>query len=86
MEMDAATAAAAAPSTAVECSAVDQVAQHSAQSTTAAPAVLPRGKKEMTPEGRAAESKKRAARWLVAKQEEKDRKAIEEKTRQAEML
>jgi hypothetical protein len=40
----------------------------------------------MTPEARAAESKKRAARRVVAKQKEKDRKAAEEKARQAEML
>jgi hypothetical protein len=40
----------------------------------------------MTPEARAAESKKRAAQWLVAKQKEKDRKATEKKVRQAEML
>jgi hypothetical protein len=40
----------------------------------------------MTPEARAAESKKRAARRQVAKQKEKDRKAIVEKVRQVEML
>jgi hypothetical protein len=42
--------------------------------------------KEMTAEARAAESKKRAARRLVAKQKEKDRKAAEEKARQAKIL
>jgi hypothetical protein len=66
MEMD----AVAAPSTTVECSAIDQVAQ----STATAPTVLPRGKKEMTLEARAAESKKRAARRVVAKQKEKTRR------------
>jgi hypothetical protein len=50
-------AAAAAPPIAVECLAVDQVAQPSAQSTATAPMVLPRGK-EITPEAQAAESKK----------------------------
>jgi hypothetical protein len=40
----------------------------------------------MTPKARAAESKKRAARRQVAKQKEKDRKAIAKKVRQAEML
>jgi hypothetical protein len=78
MEMD---AAAATASTAVACSAVDQVAQPSAQSAATAPTVLPRGKKEMTPEAWAAESKKRAARWVVANQREKDRKAAEEMAR-----
>jgi hypothetical protein len=63
MEVDAATAAVAAAAThptAVECSAIDQVAQPSVQSTATAPAptVLSRGKKEITPEARAAESKK----------------------------
>jgi peptide subunit release factor RF-3 len=43
--------------------------------------VLPRGKKEMTVEARAEESKKRAARWVMAKQKEKDKKAAEEKAR-----
>jgi hypothetical protein len=85
MEMDAATVAASA-STAVACSAIDQVAQPSAQSTTTAPTVLPRGKKEMAAEARAAELKKRAARRVVAKQKEKDKKAAEEKARQAEIL
>jgi hypothetical protein len=61
----------------VECSAVDQVVQPSAQSTATAPTVLPWGKKEITPEARAAESKKRAARWLMAKQKEKDKKATD---------
>jgi hypothetical protein len=91
MEMDAAAAgvaAAATHPTAVVCSTVDQVAQPSVQSTATAPAptVLSRGKKEMTPEARTAESKKRAARRQVAKQKEKDRKATTEKVRQAEML
>jgi hypothetical protein len=88
MEMDAtdAVAAAATHPTAVECSAVDQVAQPSVQSTATARTVLSRGKKEKTAEARAAESKKRAARRLVAKQKEKDRKATEEKVRQAEIL
>jgi hypothetical protein len=59
MEMDAAAAVivgAATHPTIVECSAVDQVAQPSVQSTATAPAptVLSRGKKEMTPEARAA--------------------------------
>jgi hypothetical protein len=40
----------------------------------------------MTPKARVAESKKRAARWVVAKQKEKDRKVAEEKVRQAEIL
>jgi hypothetical protein len=79
-------AAAASASTAVACSAIDQVAQPSAQSAATAPIVLPRGKKEMMPEARAAESKKRAARRVVAKQREKDRKAVEEMARQAEVL
>jgi hypothetical protein len=83
MEMD--IAAACAP-TAIECSAIDQVAQPSDQSTATAPTVLRRGKKEMTPEARAGESKKRAARRVVAKQKEKDRKAAEEKARRAEIL
>jgi hypothetical protein len=86
MEMDAAAdaiAAAATHPTAVECSVIDQVAQPSIQSTATAPTVLPRGKKEMTQEARAAESKERAARRLVAKQKEKDRKATDEKVRQA---
>jgi hypothetical protein len=39
-------AAAASAPTVVECSAIDQVAQPSAQSTATAPTVLPRGKKE----------------------------------------
>jgi hypothetical protein len=89
MEMDATAAVTAATHpTVVECSAVDQVAQPSVQSTATAPAptVLSRGKKEMTPEAWAAESKKRAARRQVAKQKEKDRKAAVEKVRQAEML
>jgi hypothetical protein len=82
MEMVAAAATAvAAPPTAVECSAIDQVAQPSTQSTATASTVLPRGKKEMTPEARAVESKKRAARRAVAKQKEKDMKAAEEKAR-----
>jgi hypothetical protein len=55
MEMD---AAAATHPTAVECSAVDQVAQPSVQSTVIAPTVLPRCKKEIMPEARAVESKK----------------------------
>jgi hypothetical protein len=84
MEMDDA-AASAAPTT-VECSDIYQVAQPSAQSSATAPTVLPRGKKEMTPEARAAESKKRAARRVVDKQNEKDRKAPEEKARQVEIL
>jgi hypothetical protein len=83
MEMDVVAVAATHP-TVVECSAIDQVAQPSVESTPTTPTVLPRGKKEMTPEARAAKSKKRAARRLVAKQ--KDRKATEEKVRQAEML
>jgi hypothetical protein len=59
MEMDdAAVAAATTHPTAVECKAVDQVAQPSVQSTATAPTVLPRGKKEITLEARAAESKK----------------------------
>jgi hypothetical protein len=82
MEMDAAASA----STAVECSTEDQVAQPSAQSTATAPTVLPRGKKEMTSEARAAELKKRAAQWVVAKQKEEDKKAAEEKARQAKIL
>jgi hypothetical protein len=40
----------------------------------------------MTPEARATKSKKRATRRVVAKQKEKDRKAAEEKVRQAKML
>jgi hypothetical protein len=40
----------------------------------------------MTPEARAAESKKRAAQRFMAKQKEKDGKATEEKVRQTEML
>jgi hypothetical protein len=40
----------------------------------------------MKPEARAAESKTRAIRRLVAKQKEKDRKATEEKARLAKML
>jgi hypothetical protein len=90
MEMDAAAAVAAAAThpTAIECSTVDQVAQPSVQSaaTSPAPTVLSRGKKEMTSEARAAESKKWAARQQVAKQKEMDRKATAEKLRQAEML
>jgi hypothetical protein len=88
MEMDAAATIATATThpTAIECSAVDQVAQPSVQSTATAPTVLPWGKKEMTPEARAEKSKKRAARRLVAKQKEKDRKATNEMVRQAEML
>jgi hypothetical protein len=86
MEMDAAADAAATHPTTVECSVVDHVTQPSIQSTATAPTVLPRGKKEITPEARAAESKKQAARRQVAKQKEKDRKATEEKVKQAEML
>jgi hypothetical protein len=88
MEMDTADAVAAAAThpTVVECSAVDQVAQPSVQSTATAHTFLPRGKKEITLEARAAESKKRAARRVVAKQKEEDRKAAEEKVRQTEML
>jgi hypothetical protein len=77
MEMDAASAVdavAATHPTTIECSIVDQVTQSSVQSTATAPIVLPRGKKEITPEARAAESKKRAARRVIAKQKEKDRK------------
>jgi hypothetical protein len=40
----------------------------------------------MTPKARAAESKKRAVRQVVAKQKEKDRKIVEEKARHAEIL
>jgi hypothetical protein len=40
----------------------------------------------MTPEARAVESKKRAARRQVTKQKEKDRKVTAEKVRQAKML
>jgi hypothetical protein len=40
----------------------------------------------MTPEARAAESKKRVAHRVIAKQKEKDKKAAEEKARQAKML
>jgi hypothetical protein len=40
----------------------------------------------MTAEARVAESKKRAARRVMAKKKEKDRKAAEEKARQAEIL
>jgi hypothetical protein len=91
MEMHAAAADVAAVAThptAVECSAVDQVAQPFVQSTATAPAptVLSRGKKEMTAEARAVESKKRAARRQVAKQKEQDKKATTEKVRQAKML
>jgi hypothetical protein len=89
MKMDAAAVAAAATHpTTVECSAIDQVTQPSVQSTATVPAltVLSRGKKEMTPEARAVESKKRAARRQVAKQKEKDRKATAEKVRKAKML
>jgi hypothetical protein len=78
MEMDT-TAVAASASTVIACSAIDQVAQPSVQSMATAPMVLPRGKKEMTVEARAEESKKRAARRVVAKQKEKDKKATEEK-------
>jgi hypothetical protein len=86
MEMDAAAATAATPPAAVKCSVVDQVVQPSAQSIATAPTVLRMGKKEMMSEARAAESKKRAARRVVAKQKEKDKKAAKEKARQAEML
>jgi hypothetical protein len=63
MEMDAAAAAdamaaAATHPTDVECSAVDQVAQPSVQSTATAHTFLPRGKREITSEAQAAESKK----------------------------
>jgi hypothetical protein len=67
MEMDAAAAVDASASTVVACSAIDQVAQPSAQSMATAPTVLPRGKKEMTVEARALESKKLAAHPVVAK-------------------
>jgi hypothetical protein len=40
----------------------------------------------MTVEVRTAESKKRAARRVVAKQRKKDKKAAEEKVRQTEIL
>jgi hypothetical protein len=83
MEIDAAVAS---TSTALASSTIDQVAQVSAQSTVATPTVLARGKKEMTVEARAAKSKKRAARPVVAKQREKDKKLTEEKTKQAEIL
>jgi hypothetical protein len=60
MEMNAAAAATAAASisTAVACSAVDQVAQPSAQFAATAPTVHPRGKKKMMSEARAAETNK----------------------------
>jgi hypothetical protein len=59
MVMDAAAAAVdASASTAIACPAIDQVAHPSTQSTATAPTVLPRGKKEITVEARAAESKK----------------------------
>jgi hypothetical protein len=88
MEMDAAAAAtaAASASTVVACLAIDQVAQPSAECAATAPIVLPRGKKQITLEAWAAESKKRAARRVVAKQREKDKKAAEEMARQAEAL
>jgi hypothetical protein len=40
----------------------------------------------MTAEARAVELKERAARWVVAKQREKDKKLAEEKAKQAEIL
>jgi hypothetical protein len=85
MEMDVAAVTASA-STIVACSAIDQVAQPSAQSTATAPTVLPRGKKEMTAEARAAESKKQASRRVLTKQREKDKKDVEEKAKQTEIL
>jgi hypothetical protein len=83
MEID---AAAASTSTALASSTIDQVAQVSAQSMIAAPTILARGKKEMMAEAWAPKSKKRAARSVVAKQREKDKKLTEEKTKQAEIL
>jgi hypothetical protein len=85
MEMDAVAAEASAPTT-LSCSTIDQGAVVSTQSTATAPAVPVNGKKEMTSEARAAESKKRAARRVVVKQKEKDRKIAEEKARQAKIL
>jgi membrane protein involved in colicin uptake len=58
----------------------------SAQTMAAAPTVLVTGKKEMMAEARAAESKKRAARRVVAKQREKNKKLAEEKAKQAKIL
>jgi hypothetical protein len=47
MEMDAVVAAATTHPTTVECSAVDQVAQPSVQSTATAPTVLSRDKEDL---------------------------------------
>jgi hypothetical protein len=87
MEMDAATAAAAKASapTDLACSTIDQVVVVSTQSTATTRTVPARGKKEMTSEARVAESKKWAARRVLAKKQEKDRKIAEEKARQAEV-
>jgi hypothetical protein len=82
MEMDAVASA----STALASSTIDQVAQASAQSTAAAPTVLAKGKKEMTAEAWAAESKKRAVRRVVDKRREKDKKLAEERVKQAEIM
>jgi hypothetical protein len=79
MEMDASAAALASVSTALASSTIDPVAQSFAQTTAATATVLARGKKEITVEARATESKKRAARRVVAKQREKDKKLAEEK-------
>jgi hypothetical protein len=84
MEMDAAAPASAF--IALESSTIDQVAQTSTQTTATAPTVLARGKKEMTAEARAAESKKRSGQRVMTKQREKDKKLAEEKVKQAEIL
>jgi hypothetical protein len=88
MEMDVATATAAKASapTDLTCSTIDQVAMVSTESMATAPTVPARGKKEMTPEAKAAESKKRATLRVLAKKRDKDRKIAEEKARQAKIL
>jgi hypothetical protein len=87
MEMDdGTTAAEASAPTDLTCLTIDQVAVVSAQSTATAPTVPAMGKKEMTPEAWAAETKKRAARRVLAKKREKDRKITEEKVRQGKIM
>jgi hypothetical protein len=83
MEMDVAiaTAAEASAPTNLTCSTIDQVTVVSTESMATAPTVPTRGKKEMTPEAQAAESKKRATLRVLAKKRDKDRKITEEKAR-----
>jgi hypothetical protein len=52
----------------------------------AQPTILGKVKKEMMSEARAAESKKRAVRQVVARHREKEKKLAEERAKQAKLL